>query len=386
VTQHPSSGYAGDIVIPSVVAYNGFIFDVISIGSDAFYFCLSLTSITIPKKVTNIKGNVFIGCTALTSINVESENPNYFSENGILFNKNKTKLISYPAGKMEYHYSVPSSVTTMGSNAFTCSRFSTIDIPNSVTNIEGAAFFGCWGLTSITIPTSIKTISDSTFMYCYKLTSVNIPNSVTKIENNAFYDCQNLTSIDIPESVTTIGEFAFFNCKGLTSVKIPDGIKSIKPATFSGCTNLATVVIPSSVSSIVWYAFSGCTSLTSLTNLNPIPFFIDTDVFEWMDQSACTLYVPVGSCSAYKNADVWKEFNVVEIGSAIEPVEIESFKIFPNPTTGKVYIETESNIKVFNLQGELLKETSGNQVDLSDYPQGVYLLQVNGRWSKVARQ
>jgi hypothetical protein len=69
-----------------------------------------------------------------------------------------------------------------------------------------------------------------------------------------------------------------------------------------------------------------------------------------------------------------------------EIIEDDAIKIYPNPTNGKVYIETERDIKVYNQQGELLLETFGNQVDLSTYPQGMYLLQINGRWSKVVKQ
>ena len=95
----------------------------------------------------------------------------------------------------------------------------------------------------------------------------------------------------------------------------------------------------------------------------------------------------MGSVSAYKNADVWKEFNIegIEVGIE-EPDNYPALLIYPNPTTGKVYTETESNIKVYNLRGMLLQDIFSNQMDLSYYPQGVYLLQVNGSWSKVMKQ
>ena len=358
---------------------------VTTINNIAFYFCGSLTSVAIPRNVTYMESNVFIGCMALSSINVESENTCFSSDDGIIFNKSKTQLICYPAGKKENNYTIPNTVSIIGDNAFRfCRNLISIDIPSNVSTIDFAAFADCSHLTSIVIPNGVTRIASGTFEFCTRLTSIAIPNSVTKIGSFAFADCWELATIDIPDSVTTIEESAFLRCRSLTSIDIPNGVTLLND-TFPGCTSLTTVVIPSSVSSIVRYAFSGCTSLTSLTNLNPVPVSIDTDVFSGIDLSACTLYVPVGSGLAYKNTDVWKEFNVVEIGSAIEPIETASFKIFPNPTTGKVHIETESNIKVLNLQGELLLETFGNQVDLSDYPQGVYLLQVNGRRSKVVK-
>jgi hypothetical protein len=133
-------------------------------------------------------------------------------------------------------------------------------------------------------------------------------------------------------------------------------------------------------------AFDMC-NLTLITNLNPEPIALPWNVFSRMDQSACTLEVPMGSVSAYQNATVWKEFNIVGIEVGIEEVlPTDIMKIHPNPTTGKIHLETESAIKLYNLQGELLHETFGNQIDLSKYPQGVYLFQVNGKWSKMVKQ
>ena len=145
---------------------------VTSIGKAAFAYCSGLTSVTIPNSVTSIGEGAFAVCTGLTSINVASDNSNYCSVDGVLFNKDKTTLIEYPGGKQ---------------GAYT--------IPNSVTSIGETAFYGCTGLTSVTIG-----------------------NSVTSIGNQAFNKCSGLTSVTIPNSVTSIGEAAFYGCSGLTSV------------------------------------------------------------------------------------------------------------------------------------------------------------------------
>jgi hypothetical protein len=126
--------------------------------------------------------------------------------------------------------------------------------------------------------------------------------------------------------------------------------------------------------------------LTLITNLNPVPVNINSYVFYDVSIKECTLEVPINSVEAYRNASVWKEFNIVGVEVGIELIETDIVKFYPNPTTGQVYTETESDIKVYNQQGEVLQETFGNQIDLSDYPQGVYLLQVNGKWSKVIKQ
>ena len=173
---------------------------VTSIGYDAFYGCASLTSIEIPAGLTRIESYVFYGCTSLTSINVDSGNSKYSSEDGVLFNKNKTTLIKYPAGKSESSYVIPSGVTS----------------------IESCVFYDCRNLTSIEIPAGVTSIGSSAFSGCKSLTSITIPAGVTSIGNHAFYGCKSLTSITISASVTSIGSYAFNGCTSLTSVTFAD--------------------------------------------------------------------------------------------------------------------------------------------------------------------
>ena len=160
---------------------------VTGIYSNAFSYCTSLTSVTIPATVTEIYDNAFIDSTSLTEINVSSDNPLYSSQDGILFNKDKTTLICYPAGKENTSYSIPNSVTEIGEYSFSyCTSLTNVDIPNSVNEI-GIDAFEC----------------------CTSLTSVDIPDSVTKIEVSAFAACKSLTSVTIPASVTEIGSYTF---------------------------------------------------------------------------------------------------------------------------------------------------------------------------------
>ena len=200
---------------------------VTAIGEDAFCGCDSLTSITIPSSVETIGEGAFSCCGTLTSINVDSENKYYTSEDGVLFNKDKSMLINYPFGKSVKEYAIPDSVTSIGNMAFySCLNLTTITIPDSVTSIGACAFYYCERLTSITIPDSVTTIENGAFESCDSLTSITLSDSLTSIGNNAFSRCYYLTSITIPDSVTTIGSGAFDECKRLTSITIenPDCI------------------------------------------------------------------------------------------------------------------------------------------------------------------
>ena len=239
---------------------------VTSIGGSAFYGCTSLTSITIPNSVTSIGSSIFYNCTSLTSIEVSGNNKNYSSLDGVLFNKNKTELITYPFGKTDSEYAIPDSVTSIGDYAFYgCTSLTSITIPNSVTSIGYYAFYNCTSLTSVTIPDSVTSIGYETFFNCTSLTSITIPDSVTSIGGSAFYGCTSLTSITIPDSVTSIGRSTFEFCRNLTSVAISDSVKNIGISAFEFCESLTSVAIPDSVTSIGASAFRCCTSLTSVT-------------------------------------------------------------------------------------------------------------------------
>jgi len=193
---------------------------VVKIGIAAFWGT-GLTSVTIPKSVKKISG--FNSCSSdskLTAINVHPENPNYSSENGVLFNKNKTELIEFPAGKSDCgnEYIIPETVVKIGYNAFLgCSGLTSIVIPDTVTEI-GKWAFSCTGLTSVIIPNSVAKIEHDTFSYCLDLKSIFIPNSVKEIDWFAFRACHALTAVTIPKSVTVIHKKAFYDCPAFFTV------------------------------------------------------------------------------------------------------------------------------------------------------------------------
>jgi len=165
----------------------------------------TISFFTIPKSVTKVDAHL----PFLLSFVVHPDNPALSTEDGVLFNKDKTKLILYPQGRVENYV-----------------------IPDSVTEIGEIAFHGCEGLTSIIIPDSVTEIGNYAFSYCSGLTSVTIPNSVTKIKKKTFSDCENLTSIDISNSVTEIETSAFEGCLSLTSITIPDSVVKIGKCAF----------------------------------------------------------------------------------------------------------------------------------------------------------
>ena len=177
-----------------------------SIGNSAFGYCTSLTSITIPSSVTSICLDSFYNCTSLTDITVEIANTAYKSIDGVLFNRAGTTLIQYPIGNTRTTYTIPSSVTSIGSQAFSdCTSLASITIPSSVTSIGLQAFYNCSSLTSITIPDSVTSIGTWAFNNCTSLTTVNVNSSsagLTKYGYNMWYGCTSLLYIYVPDEAS----------------------------------------------------------------------------------------------------------------------------------------------------------------------------------------
>ena len=240
---------------------------VTTIEDYAFAFCTSLSSITIPSSVVTIGDNPFVGCHA----DLHNKSKAFVYEDNVLFNKDKTTIISYRS--KETSYIIPNSVTSIGTQAFRGSEsLKNIIIPNSVTSIGTYAFALCTSLGSITIPSSVVAIDGNPFCGCHadlfneskaflyeedvlfnkdkttlisyraKETNYTIPASVTSIGKNAFGRCETLKSITIPNSVTSIGKGAFINCNSLASINIPESVTSIDVGAFYGCDSLPSQV------------------------------------------------------------------------------------------------------------------------------------------------
>ena len=246
---------------------------VTSIGDWAFRECEALTSITIPASVTSIGSSAFEYCNALIAINVDEANEAYCSDGGILFNKDKTKLIRYPIARPETAYTVPASVTEIDTSAFNA---------------------------------------------CKKLVQITLPDGLTKIPFFGFGGCIALTEINIPESVTAIGESAFRSCS-LKEITIPDGVTEIPYHAFGYCYALERVTLGKGITSLGREAFGKSRAIRELTVLavNPPALYKNSfsEVFS-SDIINIPVYVTKESLAAYKAADGWKEFtNLKAIGS-----------------------------------------------------------------------
>ena len=258
--QYPPGKSGSDYAITSGVT---------TIGANAFSGSTMLTSVTIPASVTSISTVPFLACNALNSITVDSGNLNYSSDSGVLFNKLKTTLIEYPTGKTNTAYTIPGTVTSVGTYAFYgCTILTSVTIPSSVTSIGTYAFNSCTSLTGVSLPNTVTSIGTNAFQYCSGLTSITIPSNatLTALSTQVFGHCSGLTSLTIPSTITTIGIGSFQNCTGLTSITIPSTVTSLLASAFNACTNVTSLVFSPRTTALAigaqaFYALSRLTSV-----------------------------------------------------------------------------------------------------------------------------
>lgn len=184
---------------------------ITTIEKYAFSDCLGLKTVVIGKNVKNIKGNPFTSCESLKKYTVE-KGSKYFSVDGYgaLLNKKGTKFISYPFGRKGTSYSVPKTVTAIGSDAFAY----------------------CKNLKTISLPEKLKTIGESAFNDCSGIKSINLHNTKT-VGANAFAFCENLENVYFSEKLKTVGESAFDGCEDLSDIYYGGSKKQWKNIEFS---------------------------------------------------------------------------------------------------------------------------------------------------------
>ncbi len=179
VQQGGSSGF--EIIAGKLLKYNGAATDVVipegvvdCHWNNAFGHCIdSITSVSIPTTFTNLEWLSQLSGNKLNAFVVPSNHPAFLSENGVLYNKDKTIILRFPSGKTDVQFVIPNSVVEIGSYAFSdCENLTSVIIPNTVVKIGEYAFWQCSSLTSIRIPASVSIIQRAAFCHCKSLVDV----------------------------------------------------------------------------------------------------------------------------------------------------------------------------------------------------------------------
>jgi BspA type Leucine rich repeat region (6 copies) len=287
---------------------------------------------------------------------------------------------------------MPNSTKSIGRYAFSnCRNLTSLTIPNGVETINEFAFYSCTGLVgSIVIPNSVVSLGNGSFKGCENLTGVTWPNSISVLPSEIFAGCMRLTSFQIPSNVTKIGDSSFYGCTGLTSITIPNSVTQIETLAFSGCSSLTTITISSSVTSIGWSAFANCTNLSSIKSkiLVPLIFPLSSYVFDNVPKSTCTLYVPVGTKDAYKQAILWKDFtNIVEdvIPTSLDEANVKYRCYTVNSSLTLEGLNLGEQIRVTSISGAVVYSgLSNSDIMTVSLPQrGVYIVTVGNKSQSI---
>jgi hypothetical protein len=190
------------------------------IGNSCFNHS-TITSILIPENVESIGIMAFSACYALTAINVAKSNKHFIAIKGVLFSKDKTKLLNYPSGSKQLEYIVPKTVK----------------------KISSGAFQSCLYLEKVELPLGLSKINEKTFSYCINFVKTNIPSGVEEIGRQAFEGCL-FDEIQLPDSVVSIKHKAFEACGNLKTINIPHELTQIESHAFSLCDKLKVEVHP----------------------------------------------------------------------------------------------------------------------------------------------
>ena len=266
VTSIGDGAFASCRSLSNIVIHDG----VTSIGDGAFWGCSSflIKYISIPKSVICLNGNPFVKWEG----KLECLSPNFIYEDDVLFNKDKSKIISFRNQAVK-SYIIPSSVTSIGDSAFAgCSSLFNIAIPSSVNSIGDKAFWDCSSLTSIVIPDSVTSIGDGAFCGCSSLKYISIPKSVICLNGNPFFrwdgklECLSPNFIYEDDVLFNKDKSKIISCRDqvIISYIIPGSVTSIGDYAFEGCSFLSDIVIPTSVTSIGRGAFRDCNFSTDL--------------------------------------------------------------------------------------------------------------------------
>lgn len=282
-----------------------------------FRDCKSLEKVTLHSDLKLIRDYCFAGCTNLKSIKIPTSvtelGTHAFSASGL------TEIV------------VPETVTTMSSSVFSeckdllkaeinanisklpdytfeyCNSLSQFGLGNYITTIGREAFKGCNAFTEVVIPEQIKHIDMLAFSECMSLNCFTYPSKVTEVSDYMFYLCPNLKTVIFNENMTEVGTFAFSK-SGIETISLPEGITTIGSYCFEGCDIMTDLTLPSTLKFLGAYWIDDCPALNNIVCKSDLPPTIDAEYYFNLSASFTKIYVPASSLDAYKSARGWSKY------------------------------------------------------------------------------
>lgn len=267
------------------------------IPKDKFKDVTRLKYVKLPKNLEIINENAFYNCN-LSSIEIPAS---VTQINGSAFRSNSLRYVQFENG---------SRLTTINEFAFASNSFAEIILPNTIESIGNNAFAACTSLREIVIPEAVSIINNETFYNTTSLEHITLPQHLTTIGKSAFNNA-NLKTLTLPNTLTSIGEKAFYSC-AIDSVVIPDKVSYLGSYAFQKNTPLHTVELPSGLSGYS-YTFDECPNISTVICRAATPPSINGDPFRSISKSNATLKVPSFALANYKLDSYWYQFgNIIE--------------------------------------------------------------------------
>lgn len=369
--QCAGDAYSGLVRVPETVTFEGKAYRVVAIGPHAFSSSRKLEAVVLPRSVETIGYNAFVGCNALTSIEIKEPSAlRQIDRQAFLACKSlasfriprSVETIGRYAFEMcesltKVTYDEPSSLTEIEDYVFCRTGLSGVSVPASVTTISAVAFCQCPNMKELVLPRGVKVLSpQNPFAYNTQLTAVSVEGGNEAYDSrggcNAIIETASNTLVagcketDVPASVTVIGRSAFNHCTDLTDAALPASIRHIGKYAYLGCKGLRTFYFPSSMVSMADSVFQRVTTLDTITVMTQRPFVIDESDFMPETYEHATLCVPAGCAPIYRAAPVWCKFrDIVEadrfvVGGLSYGVRADGKAEVLPPTEGVAYGET----------------------------------------------
>lgn len=398
--------YAGltNVVIPSVVGYNGHNYQVVriadqafsfaenlesieipntitTIGAGAFYHCSSLTSITIPNSVTSIGNSAITGCANLLSVNISSSVKSIGTNN--LKECPMLEQIWVDPENTVYDSRENCNALIKTSTNELLMGCNTSFIPSTVESIADHAFYNFDGLKTITLPASVTKIGYQAFRDCDGLERVAINGQLSSFGAHAFEGCSSLHDVQLCEGIQYISLNCFESCNSLKTINIPESVNVIDSCAFLYCTNLESVNLGENIQRIGGKAFMSCSSLTSIHSYIQMPQNVScgSRVFDGVDKSLCLLFVPDGTVSLYQARSPWKDFiNIVEnsyvplVREGVVWEYVGYFHAWPEPGYEKVQLYTLEFNGTTTIDGKVYHKIYRTDYDKQANAQEPYLV------------
>jgi len=291
----------------------------------------NLTTLGIPASVTKIEG-LTNKCEKISYYNVDEANQTYASIDGIVFSKDKTKIVLYPPARPDTEYTIPEGTTTIPSNVFSGCPLKVLHVASTVTSIDDSGISSMnsleeldfpdngqlkaltWQAVSalpalkiLRLPKNMEEIYERGINACDALDEIDIPDGsllkridkggigaanlrlfkfegscqLQEIGASVFANKTKLERFDVPATVTTIGESAFFNCTNLKTLTFASGsqLQTLGKGCFAQC-GFEELSLPDNITSIGHEAFRECKGLKAV-HISKSVTSIDPSAFKW---------------------------------------------------------------------------------------------------------